>query len=91
VDPAADSSFESRHFLSMLLEPRSLFISRDDMYMVHLHGIAERTEDILHDKIVNLDQCKVSVGQTLERNRRISLTIRHVPKVMKAKLIFGKR
>ncbi|XP_064622185.1 alpha-ketoglutarate-dependent dioxygenase alkB homolog 6-like [Lineus longissimus] len=90
-EPGEETSLESRHFLSILLEPRSLFISRDDMYKVHLHGIAERTEDILTEKVVNIDQCKMSLGLTLQRTRRISLTIRHVPKVMKAKLLFGKR
>lgn len=62
------------------------------MYKVHLHGISERKEDIITDKIANLDMCKTTVnkGDTLQRTTRVSLTIRYVPKILKAKLLFGK-
>ena len=64
----------------------------DDMYKAYLHGIAERTSDMVTDRVANLDKCDgVSMGQTLSRTTRISLTIRHVPKTIKNKLIFGKR
>ena len=76
----------------MLLERRSLILVRDDMYKVNLHGIAERKEDIVTDNVVNLSQCdSVKIGDKLERTTRVSLTIRFVPKILKAKLFLGKK
>ena len=87
-----DTSLDSRHFLSLLLQPRSLVLVQDDMYKVYLHGIKEVTQDTLTDKVANLDLVpEVKEGDVLERRTRVSLTIRYVPKVLKAKLIFGKR
>lgn len=86
------SPLERRHFLSLLLQPRSLVLVQDDMYKVHLHGIREVTHDVITPKVANLDlNPGVSVGDVLERGTRVSLTIRFVPKVLKSKLIFGKR
>lgn len=86
------TSLEDRYFTSILLQPRSLVLICDDMYTKYLHGIAERTTDLVTDKVANLDKCDgVNKGQTLTRTTRISLTIRHVPKTVKNKLIFGKR
>ena len=78
--------------LSVLLEPQSLLVLRDDMYKKYLHGIAERTEDIVTDKICNLSHLgtAVNTGDTLTRSTRVSLTIRHVPKTLKIKLKLGK-
>ena len=73
---------------SVLLQPRSLFLVADALY-TGLHGIAERTTDVLDEKVVNLHACKeVVVGQQLERGVRVSLTIRNVPK---ARAIVGLR
>lgn len=77
--------------MSILLEPRSLILVCDDMYKIHLHGIAERTLDEITDKTANLDAVSAKKGDLLERKTRISLTIRYVPKTLKAKLLFGKR
>lgn len=86
------TSFEDRYLTSVLLQPRSLILVCDDMYKTYLHGIEERTTDNVTDKVVNLSQCEgISIGETLSRKTRISLTIRHVPKTIKNKLIFGKR
>lgn len=86
------TSFEERYLTSVLLQPRSLILVCDDMYKTYLHGIEERTTDNVTDKVVNLSQCEgISIGETLSRKTRISLTIRHVPKTIKNKLIFGKR
>ena len=74
-----------------MLEPRSLILVCDDMYKLYLHGLAERTTDIVNSKVANLEKCTVSIGHSLTRETRISLTIRHVPKVLKNKLVFGKR
>ena len=86
------TSLDSRHFVSLLLQPRSLVLVQDDMYKAHLHGIKEVTLDTLTEKIANLDAVsEVTVGDVLERETRVSLTIRYVPKVFKSKLILGKR
>ena len=87
-----DASLESRYFLSLLLEPNSLLLLRDDMYKTYLHGIAEREKDVVTDKICNLSHLgsSVSVGGELTRTTRVSLTIRYVPKTLKLKFKFGK-
>ncbi|XP_070576461.1 alpha-ketoglutarate-dependent dioxygenase alkB homolog 6-like isoform X2 [Ptychodera flava] len=83
---------EDRLFASLLLEPCSLLISKDDIYSKYLHGINESTTDTLTVKVCNLNSCPGrKPGDLLERNTRISLTIRHVPKVLKVKLKLGKR
>ena len=73
--------------MSILLRPRSLVIFKEDMYNVYLHGIKETSVDTITDTTINPDKRKtIYIGQTLERGTRISLTIRHVPKVLKLKL-----
>ena len=73
--------------MSILLRPRSLVIFKEDMYNVYLHGIKEISMDTITETTINPDKSKaIYVGQTLERGTRISLTIRHVPKVLKLKL-----
>ncbi|XP_002740837.1 putative RNA/DNA demethylase ALKBH6 [Saccoglossus kowalevskii] len=93
VDEAAKvATPEDRLFGSLLLEPRSLLISKDEMYTKYLHGIADRTHDTLTGKVLNVDACpQRAIGDVLERKLRISLTIRHVPKVLKIKLNLGRR
>ena len=76
--------------MSVLLEPRSLFLLTEDLYHNYLHGIAERTCDIVTDKVANLDACKAKLGETLQRTTRISLTIRNVPKTLKFKINLGR-
>lgn len=78
----------------LLIEPRSLLILKDDMYTKYLHSIAEQTHDTITTQLANLGQCaddelKNQIGGTIERNRRISLTIRHVPKTSKIRLRLG--
>ncbi len=85
------TSFESRHFASILLEPRSLVLVRDDMYTKYLHGIADREEDVIHEKVVNLASTSAKLGDTLKRTTRVSLTIRNVHKVLKTQIRLGRR
>ncbi|CAK6973882.1 alpha-ketoglutarate-dependent dioxygenase alkB homolog 6 [Scomber scombrus] len=82
---------EDRYILSLLVKPRSLLILQDEMYQRLLHGIQGSTEDTLTEKVVNLAAAGALPGETLTRGTRVSLTIRHVPKVMKTKLILGRR
>ena len=81
--------FEDRLVTSLLVEPRSLLVLKDDMYQKYLHGIEEREEDMISDKICNLHDPSV-IGQTFPRTTRVSLTIRHVPNTSKLKFKFGK-
>ncbi|XP_076359796.1 putative RNA/DNA demethylase ALKBH6 isoform X2 [Tachypleus tridentatus] len=83
------SSFSRRHSASLLLEPRSLLIVKHDMYHNYLHGIKEVKEDVITDKVANLNSCEAEIGDVLKRNTRISLTIRHVPKTLRNKFIFS--
>lgn len=78
-------------FLSLLLEPYSLLILQDSMYTGHLHGIAERTEDVTASSVANLSATGYQVDQEIERTCRVSLTIRYFSKTLKLKLQFGKR
>ncbi|KAK0135776.1 Alpha-ketoglutarate-dependent dioxygenase alkB 6 [Merluccius polli] len=83
---------ESRYQFSLLLRPRSLLVLQDHMYRSLLHGVQPRRQDTLTDRVVNLPCAGAgAVGDTLTRGTRVSLTIRHVPKVMKTKLFLGKK
>lgn len=96
--PLNDTQDEKNHsdntriLFSLLLEPRSLLILKDDMYTKLLHGISERNVDLISHTIPNISSCNAvsDVGRTLERGTRVSLTIRYVPKTLKLKLKFGK-
>jgi alkylated DNA repair protein alkB family protein 6 len=84
-----DVSEQDRYLFSIFLEPRSLVVLKDDMYTVNLHGIKEINEDIIDSKyVVNYDRIDKSYKQppSVKRDTRISLTIRHVPKVIKTNL-----
>lgn len=73
---------------NILLERRSLVIVQYDMYKIYMHSIDEISEDKISDKCANLHYCNsnISDGDILQRDTRISLTIRNVPKVCKLKL-----
>lgn len=79
---------------SILQERRSLLITRGAAYKAFLHGIAERSQDTQEHlrKVVNVDQIKddnlraalVQLdGLPLDRQKRLSLTLRDVEKVYK--------
>ncbi|XP_018432407.1 PREDICTED: alpha-ketoglutarate-dependent dioxygenase alkB homolog 6 [Nanorana parkeri] len=81
---------EQRYALSLLLEPRSLLVLREDLYKNYLHGIHPRTQDTLSHRVANLEKCMAQAEETLARGTRVSLTIRYVPKVLKAAIFLGK-
>lgn len=89
----APQTEESRFLFSLLVKPRSLLILQDDMYQRLLHGIRPRTHDTLATAtdVPNLSAASAQPGDTLTRGTRVSLTIRHVPKVLKAKLMLGRK
>lgn len=82
---------ERRYMLSLLVQRRSLLILQDDMYKLYLHGIQEVCEDVLSEHVMNLSSTGAQVADTLPRSTRVSLTIRHVPKVIQANLLLGKK
>lgn len=82
---------EERHFLSLLVEPRSLLVLREDMYVKYLHGIKNVSSDVITEKVANVACCSAKPGEMLNRGTRVSLTIRHVPKVLKTTIILGRR
>ncbi|KFD65464.1 hypothetical protein M514_03858 [Trichuris suis] len=71
---------------SLLLEPCSLFVMKDELYTDHLHGIENRCTDTVDEKVKNKALCseQYSHGCVLERGKRISLTIRNIPRVVRA-------
>jgi len=82
------SSLTDRYMFSLILEPCSLLILKDDMYKVYLHGIKETKEDLFITNTIanyeNLNSFKDVLPSTiLKRETRVSLTIRYVPKVLK--------
>ncbi|XP_071523498.1 alpha-ketoglutarate-dependent dioxygenase alkB homolog 6 [Panulirus ornatus] len=80
----------TRRIGSLLLEARSLLILQEDLYTFYLHGISEVTQDTLSQDIFNIEQCTPKLDNVIKRGTRISLTIRHVPRVLKAHLMFGR-
>ena len=87
---ATSTSLESRYLSSLLLEPCSLLLLTDDLYNEYLHGIAERSSDIVDKNVCNIDQLSYPAHSALQRTTRVSLTIRHVPKLLKVKLKLAK-
>ncbi|KAL4709688.1 hypothetical protein ACJJTC_007419 [Scirpophaga incertulas] len=81
------------HVFSLLLEPRSLLVLQDKLFHYYLHGIQDIKKDVLDQSIANLSMCskKYVLGKTLERNTRISLTIRHVPRTSSFKINIGNK
>ncbi|XP_077972963.1 putative RNA/DNA demethylase ALKBH6 isoform X1 [Styela clava] len=85
---------------SLLLERRSLLILQELMYESHMHGISERSTDVLNkDFVYNFDNLGDETLKSkiisesefkLDRKTRISLTIRNVPKTVKIKLQIGR-
>ncbi|KAM9851026.1 alpha-ketoglutarate-dependent dioxygenase alkB homolog 6 [Aulostomus maculatus] len=81
----------NRYLFSLLVRPRSLLILQEDMYQHLLHGIQACQQDTLTDKVLNLPAARATAGELLTRGTRVSLTIRHVPKVIRTKLILGRK
>ncbi|CAH0552904.1 unnamed protein product [Brassicogethes aeneus] len=67
----------------VLLERCSLVVVEDDLYEKYLHSIEEKEFDSI-EECANLKSIDNNIP--LKRDTRISLTIRHVPKVLKIKL-----
>lgn len=95
-----ESSPQQRYVASVLVQPRSLLVVQDQAYTHCLHGIKEVMQDELTDAVSNLGQMNgqdssngnvLRAGDMMERGRRVSLTIRHVPKVIKSKILLRRK
>lgn len=77
--------------VQILVEPRSLLMIKDDAYHKYMHSISEIEEDLICPSIANIGMCEMvyEKNKKMRRQKRVSLTIRHVPKTTKLKLKFG--
>lgn len=64
--------------MSLLLEPGSLLVFSGDAFIHHRHGISAVESDEIGPQVRNAKDIGLSVGDTLNRGRRVSLTIRHL-------------
>eukprot|EP00800_Vazella_pourtalesii_P020624 TRINITY_DN735_c8_g1_i1.p1 TRINITY_DN735_c8_g1~~TRINITY_DN735_c8_g1_i1.p1 ORF type:complete len:224 (+),score=35.80 TRINITY_DN735_c8_g1_i1:301-972(+) len=76
------ANLADRYKYSFLLEPKSLLCLQNEMYENTLHGIENR----LIDRCENVKNIHLSTPLELVREKRVSLTIRHVEKILKVKL-----
>ncbi|XP_032984432.1 alpha-ketoglutarate-dependent dioxygenase alkB homolog 6 isoform X3 [Rhinolophus ferrumequinum] len=82
-----------RPAISLLLEPRSLLVLRGAAYTRLLHGIAASRVDPLDTASLPLNAAacpSARPGACLVRGTRVSLTIRRVPRVLRAGLLLSK-
>ncbi|KAF9960145.1 Alpha-ketoglutarate-dependent dioxygenase alkB 6 [Mortierella alpina] len=78
---------------SLLVQPRSLLVLKEDLYNKYMHGIREITcDDLKRGDILNLSEAAPeaanypSASTLMERGTRISLTFRIVQKTLSKKL-----
>ena len=67
---------QHRPAFAVYLPARSLFLFSKDLYTRYFHAIEERAEDALDGSVLNVPA--ELAGQTVQRQTRISLTIRRV-------------
>jgi len=79
-------NYSQRLKFSLVLQPRSLLILQDECYSSLLHGIDSVDTDTVGPGCLNVEAAGVEVGQKLERGKRVSLTIRVVPRTTKIKI-----
>ena len=77
-----NANLADRYKYSFLLEPKSLLCLQNELYEDTLHGIENR----LIDRCENVKNMHLSTPLEFVRERRVSLTLRHVDKVLKVKL-----
>jgi alkylated DNA repair protein alkB homolog 6 len=94
TDNDENIDINKRYAFSFFVEPRSLLVLKDKMYTQYLHGIKETNKDFINDTslIMNFNELSTEYKNLIETsqierdNTRISLTIRHVPKVVKTNI-----
>ncbi|KAK3841901.1 MAG: hypothetical protein J3R72DRAFT_444002 [Linnemannia gamsii] len=94
-DSTKDGVREQEPEFSLLVQPRSLLVLKEDVYKKYMHGIREITEDDLRKgNILNLPEAKpdgIEETPVLERETRVSLTFRIVQKTLSTKKLFLRR
>lgn len=101
-DNSDDDDKTRQYVFSLLLQPRSLFVLKNELYTNFEHGIDESLIDKIHSLqfplVINLndpmhqnstiaDRSNYDKFEIIERKQpRYSFTIRHVPKVIHSKL-----
>ena len=97
AESSRSSSADSRKGLepdfSLLVQPRSLLVLKEDVYNKYMHGIREVTsDDLSKGHILNFAEALPEGIQdsntSLERGTRISLTFRIVQKTLSSKKFF---
>ena len=80
---------ESKNVIaSLLLEPRSLLVFKDDAYNCYKHQIQSKTEDNIDELILNKHLISYPTGSIVPRgNLRYSLTLRTVVKVLEDEIL----
>merc|ERR1712173_258143 len=80
--PLKNNNIESPSVYQIILEPRSCLIFEHDLYTKMFHTIHECKYDIIDKSVCNLhliQDKEIKIGDKLHRkDKRISLTIRHV-------------
>ncbi|CAB0012408.1 unnamed protein product [Nesidiocoris tenuis] len=76
--------------VSLYLERRSLVLVKGHLYRNYLHSIEELKSDRISTEICNLSSLDYQDGDRIDRDTRLSLTIRHALKVCKLKLRLGR-
>ena len=80
-------SLEERYIKSILVDRKSLLVVKNSAYTHHMHGIKEISTDEKNPDTLMW----ISPSSTLPRTRRVSLTIRNVPKVKKIPIFLSKK
>ncbi|KAF8945792.1 Alpha-ketoglutarate-dependent dioxygenase alkB 6 [Haplosporangium gracile] len=94
-DSTAEETRAKEPEFSLLVQPRSLLVLKEDVYKKYMHGIREITEDDLRKgTILNLPEAMsqgIEETPVLKRGTRISLTFRIVQKTLSTKKLFLRR
>ncbi|KAF9437807.1 Alpha-ketoglutarate-dependent dioxygenase alkB 6 [Entomortierella beljakovae] len=91
--PTTDKKHSKEPVFSLLVQPRSLLILKEDAYNTYMHGIREVLEDDLRERnILNLPVALPEgindENSVMKRETRISLTFRIVHKTISSSKFF---
>ena len=62
---------------SVVMQPRSLLVFSGSVYSDLLHGVQAGGEDVIDHTTLNADGAGLKIGDVVERQPRVSLTLRH--------------
>lgn len=78
VPKGPDMPPDAKPAFSVILQPGSLLVFSGDAYIKHRHGIVASDGDEIGPHVRNAKDLGLSNGDVLKRERRISLTFRHL-------------